>query len=361
MKQRQLAILAGITVVVGAAAAVSAYQRAAATLGTVASELLFPGLIDRVNDVATIEVKGADGTVVIQRKGEGWVMPDRGDFAVRFELVKQNLVTMAELKTVEPKTAKPDLHGRVEVEAVTEPKAKSKHMTLKDGDGKTIAEAVIGKKRYAPIGGKDMVYVRKAAESRVWLAEGVFDVRWPAPEWLVKEISGLPEKRWRHIVITQPDGEKAELGRKDTEQQNYDVLNSPDGRKAMPPGQVNSVASAFDFLNLDDVKPAKDLGETSPGATAEFKAFDGLVVRSKMLAKDGTNWTVFEAAIGETADGAPIADSVKEEADKLNAKWSGWAYRLPEYKQNFLSRKIEDLIEPRPKEERKDDESKTSG
>ena len=57
MKPQAFYILLGATVIVTSAAALTAWQRAAATLGSVAAETVVPGLINRVNDVATIEVK----------------------------------------------------------------------------------------------------------------------------------------------------------------------------------------------------------------------------------------------------------------------------------------------------------------
>src|SRR6185436_9503081 len=110
------------------------WQRAAATLGSIATETVLPGLINRVNDVATIDVVKGKDKVQVQKTAEGWVMPDRGGYPVKFEVVKQNIVTMGELKTVEPKTAKPDLHSRIEVEDPAGPDTKSAQMTFKDQD-----------------------------------------------------------------------------------------------------------------------------------------------------------------------------------------------------------------------------------
>src|SRR5688500_9695445 len=139
MKPRSFYILLGAAVIVTGAAGLTAWQRAAATLGTVATETVLPGLINRVNDVATIEVVKGKDKVQVQRTADGWVMPDRGGYPVKFEVVKQNIVTMGELKTVEAKTAKPDLHSRIEVEDPAGADTKSAQITLKDADGKQIA------------------------------------------------------------------------------------------------------------------------------------------------------------------------------------------------------------------------------
>ena len=367
MKPRAFYLLLGATVIVTSAAALTAWQRAAATLGSISSETVVPGLIDRVNDVATIEVVKGKETVTVQRGADGWVMPDRGGYPVKFETVKQNIVTMAELKTVEPKTAKADLYSRIEVEDPAGAESKSAQMTFKDKDGKVIASMIVGRKRYAPIGGKDMVYVRKPGDSRSWLAEGTFEIRTPAPEWLVREISGLKEERWKTLTFAHSDGSRAVMHRKDPPlgkdgkppandgmpQEVWEVEGRPADRNLKPPATVNSTASAFDFLNLDDVKPSKDVADGTLKATAEFLATDGLIMKSRLVDKGDASWAILEASTT-----AEAAQPIKDEAVALNKKLGGWAYKLPEYKQNFLSRKFDDLVEPVRVTEKKEEPPK---
>jgi hypothetical protein len=364
MKPRAFYFLLGATVIVTGAAVVTSWQRAAATLGAVASETVVPGLINKVNDVASIEVVKGKDQIKIQRTAEGWVMPDRGNYPVKFETVKQNIVTMAELKTVEPKTAKSDLYSRIEVEDPAGADTKSAQMTFKDQSGNVIASMVIGRKRYAPIGGKDMVYVRKPGDSRSWLAEGTFDLRTPAPEWLVKELSGIKDERFKTITFTHADGTKTVMFRKDDPNapkveskdgppEIWEVEGRPSDRNLRPPATVTSTASAYNFLSLDDVRPAKEVEDGTPKTSSEFVAFDGLILRSKMVEKGDATWTMFEASTTPEA-----IQAIKLEAEELNKKWKGWAYKLPEYKQNFLSRKFDDLVEPVRQTEKKEEEKK---
>jgi hypothetical protein len=362
MKPQSFYILLGATVIVTAAAGFTAWQRAAATLGTVAAETVVPGLINRVNDVVTIEVVKGKDAIKVERTAEGWAMPDRGGYPVKFETVKQNIVTMAELKTVEPKTAKPDLYSRIEVEDPAGADTKSAEMTFKDQHGNVIAAMVIGRRRYAPIGGKDMVYVRKPGDNRAWLAEGTFDIRTPAPEWLVKELSGIKDDRFKTLTFTHADGTRTVMFRKDDPNapkpesrdgppEIWEVEGRPTERNLRPPATVTSTASAYNFLSLDDVKPAREVEDGTPKTSSEFVAFDGLVLRSKMVEKGDTTWTMFEASTT-----AEAIQAIKLEAEELNKKWKGWAYKLPEYKQNFLSRKFDDLVEP--VREKKEEEPK---
>ena len=136
-------------------------------------------------------------------------------------------------------------------------------------------------------------------------------------------------------------------GPDDMPQEVWDVEGRPADRALRPPATVNSTASAFDFMNLDDVKPSKEVEDGTLKASAEFLATDGLIMKSRLLEKPDGNWAIMEASTTPEA-----AQGIKDEAVALNKKLGGWAYKLPEYKQNFLSRKFDDLVEaPQPKKE----------
>ena len=152
----------------------------------------------------------------------------------------------------------------------------------------------------------------------------------------------------RKDVVPDPKAEAPGL------QEQWEVEGRPADRALRPPATVNSTASAYNYLKLDDVRPAKEVEDGTPKATSEFLADDGLIMRSRMVEKGDATWTLFEAATTPEA-----AEAIKTEAAELNKKFAGWAYKLPEYKQNFLSRKFDDLVEPVRNTEKKDEEPKT--
>src|SRR5260370_10668448 len=78
---------------------------------------------------------------------------------------------MADLTLVEPKTQKADLYPRLDVE---EPgKGKSTLVSVKDKSGATLAELIVGKRRYDRLGaGNDGGDLRKPDDPPAWLARG---------------------------------------------------------------------------------------------------------------------------------------------------------------------------------------------
>ena len=101
------------------------------------------------------------------------------------------------------------------------------------------------------------------------------------------------------------------------------------------------------------MKPSKDVADGTLKAAAEFLATDGLIMKSRLVEKGDASWAILEASTT-----AEAAQPIKDEAAALNKKLGGWAYKLPEYKQNFLSRKFDDLVEPMRAAEKKEEPPK---
>jgi hypothetical protein len=101
------------------------------------------------------------------------------------------------------------------------------------------------------------------------------------------------------------------------------------------------------------VRKADGLAFAADADYAEYRSFDGLVVRAER-ARDGADiWMRFAArfepaaALDPLPEGAKLkpADDVAKEAAALNARTAGWAYRLPGYKIEYMTRSSADLVE----------------
>jgi hypothetical protein len=148
---------------------------------------------------------------------------------------------------------------------------------------------------------------------------------------------------------------------------NFAVENVPEGKELQWPGVGSGLASALQYLSLDDVQ--KSEGFDAAGATtAEFTCFDGMVVTAKTIEKDSKTWVALSARFDETQRAAPAGppppppaegetapetpkepelksiDDVKKEVDELNLKWSPWVYAVPGYNAANLRKKMSDLL-----------------
>ena len=79
MKTRSLIVLAVVAVVVAVVAVFAVQDRESGTRHRVVGERLFPGLIERINSVASMEVTQGEDRYTIVRDGDVWGLAEKGD------------------------------------------------------------------------------------------------------------------------------------------------------------------------------------------------------------------------------------------------------------------------------------------
>ena len=380
MKPRTLALLAIATLFFAVAAVVVNSRTPAYTSGT-GGQLVFPDLAKRINDAAKLIVQTADHKFTIERKDQGWVVADKYGYPAKFDFVKQDLVGLAQLKTVEAKTAEPSLYSRLEVEDVGQKGAKGELLTLEDAKGAVLASLILGKRHYGR--GSDQaieIYVRKPAEAQSWLARGTLDRNDDIKLWLERDVVALERDRVREVTVTPADDKPFTLSKEKPGEGDFTLAAVPPEDKTKSAYELNSVTGALGLLLLDDVLPAKDL---RPDAkllrTLEYKSFDGLVVDLALYEQDGKTWARIKAAYdpagamaapaepakatadkGEASKPAEAAaaaakpklksaEEVKKEAEKLNERGKDWAFGLASSDLVDLEKKFSDLVELKEK------------
>jgi len=112
-----------------------------------AGTLMFPALLDRVNDVTEVEVTSGGKTYRLAREDSGWVAPDRDGYPLDGDKVHQLLVGTAGLERIEPKTGNPELYVKLGLEDPTGEDADSVRYVLKAGDGNAVADIIVGRLR----------------------------------------------------------------------------------------------------------------------------------------------------------------------------------------------------------------------
>jgi hypothetical protein len=325
--------------------------------------ILFPGLADRLNDVASINLAGAEESFAIAKDKDGrWVMPTKGGYPVPLETVKQALVGMAELKPVEPKTANPELHSKLDLQDREAKDSKSLEVRLKDAAGKDIAVLLVGKKgSTATAATPGTLYVRKAGEAQAWLVSGRFEPDPKSVRWFDRDLVKVDRKRINLVIASKPDGSKLVVARETPQTDDFKPTNAPADAKTTSGGASNALGSALGYLSYDDVAPVSTV-DFAGAAKAEYRTFDGLVISVDVKEKDGKHWVKF-AAVQDTSIKAPEAkegekdkpktpDEVAKEVEAFNAKVKDWAYEVSKYKAEDFTKTLDDVIEKEKKDEK---------
>ncbi|MDX2017221.1 MAG: DUF4340 domain-containing protein [Planctomycetota bacterium] len=354
---------------------------------------LVAGLLERVNDAASITITGpgAAGTRVTElRRGDDgtWALllenTESGPrFPVRADKVRETLIALAEAQVREEKTSNPANYARLGVQDVDlnaqgaegEPGVpfRPRSIVVRDGKGAELASVIVGMQA-TQVGGAERAgsgragtFVRRAGNPTALLVEvergfgpGGLVVDVDPSVWLAREIANVERERIASVEIRrgENDAEAVRASRPD-EKTAALTLSVPEGKQSKGEGALSPLLSLFSLLTLDEVRPAKDemAGEV---VTTVGRTFDGLIVTVRQAKIEGAWWARVEAGFEDPASGAvgggegegvqarparKSAEEVRREAEKINARAKGWEFKLPEFKGNQLATKLSELLE----------------
>jgi len=358
-------------------------------------QVLFPAIKSRLNDLNTVTITDADGTITLQREAEGdsaagrWVSSGHDGYPADTGKLRQLLLALADAQKLEQKTADPELYGRL---GVADPREDGGSGVLVSARGDDAAVSVI----LGDTAQREFRYARLPDEEQSWLIDQNPDLPDDSTGWLLPEIVDIRADRIQSVVVRHADGEDVRIRKAHADAANFEVENIPDGRELRYPSVANGIAGVPGNLTLQDVRRGDLPGEDA--SAAEFTTFDGL----KLLVRVGSravepaaeddaaddeveHWITVEASAddavadapepgegeepseaaqpseGEAPEsGQPGADAEAaapgeeeageetpdphEEAARINDRVSGWTYRIADYKAEQLTRRLTDLL-----------------
>ena len=345
MPTRGLVVLAIVTVITVAASGIAVDKRYRQTvLEARGGEVVFPDLRGRTGGVAVIEVGRAGAAFALERRGNGWANAGLGGYPATVELVEAVLSGIADLRYLEPKTARAALYPKLGVEDAG-PGAGSTRLTLGDGDGGVLADLVVGKARPRTANtDRAGVYIRLPGRERAWLAEGTLDVHRGASGWSNREIVDIHARAIRSLTVRHADGEVVDLHRAGPDDRKLTLRNLPAGTSVAHQHEIDFMAGLLKGLSFVDARagPPSDPA-VAPGFEATVRTADHLRVtlRTGKRAEDGTLWAAIDAGV---AVGAEASDHARAEASRIASRFDGWLLKLPRRISDRLSIRLRDII-----------------
>ncbi|HUB97587.1 MAG TPA: DUF4340 domain-containing protein [Stellaceae bacterium] len=340
MQNQGLNALVAVAVVAAVAAIFVSREGTGAPADPLSGKPVLPGLAQDIGDISHVTLMQGGQKTTLVRQNTDWAVEERGLYPAQADKVHEALIGLAELTFVEPKTMKPDLYSRLQVEDPAKKDAKSILVTVSDGKNSLLGEIIAGKHLVDQLGGgNDGIYVRKPGDAQSWLARGTLDLAGDTKDWLQKPILDLPADQVKDVELDAPDGGKLGFARGKPADKFALTTPPPAGRTVKEDDDtLNQPAGALAGLELSDVAPAKDFAFPTTGLTqAKFDSFDGLTLSLTLGQKDGNDW----AKITATGTG----DAAKRAAD-LTQKLSPWVYEIPSFKAKLLETKMNDVLAP---------------
>ena len=336
-KKRNLATLGGATLLFVLLAVFAVWQQSTSLAPKFEQRPFFPGLTDRINQLGEVAITSKTGTTHIKLQQGKWVVVERNNYPADLGQLRLVAAGMADLTMLEPKTGRSDWFNYL---GLGDPAKAGDGIDVKlsDGSGKAMAEVVVGKSQgTADDLGRTSLYVRKPNETASWLTRGNLAPKPNAADWLDHNVVAIARHRLKGATISPPTGPGYSLARDSKDQQDFKMLDMPAGRSLSFEGSPDGVASAALGFTFDDVAKADqfDFGMAPQSVT---HTFDGLDIIVKIATKGQEHWATISAAA--------INPMMQAEADALNAKTGGWAYKLPDMKMEQMVATREMLLKP---------------
>lgn len=353
MSRKHFSWLLLATFLVGAVVLILPQQTAKDTAPE--SGRFLPGLEEQVNEISWLQLTTAGGRTVatLERKGDLWQVNEASGYRADWDKVRELLSGLAQARLVESKTANPKYYDRLGVEDVSLESAGGTMVSFAPETG--LSPVIVGNSAR----GRTGQYVRLADSESSALIDSVLNVPVDRSAWLETSIVDISDAEVVEVEITHPDGAVVKIVKASADDENFQLQNIPEGREAKSDWSVNALGNVLADLELDEVAARDDLDWDGAGRLYLLTA-DGLVIEVAMLERTGPEegsdsefWIQLEAQLFTTGIGAALEDEsaekdTRERASAINERVRGWAYRIPQYKYNAMSRRMEDLLKVNP-------------
>ena len=362
---RAVLILAALTLV--AVGAVLFVERGPDTTEP-GDAIVFPALLERVNAVARVRVTGNEGAFTLARDGDAWVVEEKERYPADPDRVHKLLIGAAGMKRVEPKTSNPERYPKLWLEDPSGEDARSVRFALEDASGSVLASWVLGDRRPSKSdASRTELYIRVADDPLAWLVEGSVPGGRHVIDWLDRRVARIDRERLRAAEVSHADGAVVAVSKSLPADSDFVLRDIPAGREADSQYRINDIGRFLEDLRFEDVAPASSLDFAgSVDKRVQVVTFDGLLVRLDSVMRDGDAWVRLRAEVDEALVETPGADAtasddesgaasgeapealrpldeVRAEAERLNARWQGWAYELPSFKRDYIAKRMDGL------------------
>lgn len=319
-----------VTAVTVVLAIVVLLDRGVSTFNPVDREPVFSELRDAPDSVQRLFVNSRFGEFTLVREGDDWIAPDRYDYPVESADIRRLVASLADMRYVERKTAKPERFPRLEVEDIEDVDSESILVQLYGPGNEVLADIIVGRPSARFFGGSSSgTYIREPGTNNVWLASGNVSVQQRLIPWLQRTIVSVPANTVASIALGSGDG-AVTLAKQSADDEQFSVAGGIGENEELDERAATGIGRALAKVELEDVKPRSELALPGDAGVAKVTTFGGLEVTVRLAQIDKKPWAVFDAAyVGDAGDDSDAAREARAKADEINARAGNWAYWVP--------------------------------
>ena len=320
--------------------------------------VFLPGAAAKVNDIEWLRLTSAGGVTIatLKREGPAWVVEEASGYRADWGRLKTLLSALSRAEVIETKTAIIEYYSRLGVEDVSSPQATGVMIEFSGDSG--LPALIIGKNAQ----GREGQYARLRDAAEAVLIDQRLDVPMEQSDWLDQMVIDIPDAEVVEVRINHPDGESIQANRASADDEDFLLQDIPEGMEVKSAWGVNGLAGALAALSLDYVVPEDDL-DWANAIRYSLLSADGLLVEAQLLAIETSAeaemvdepaqseyWLRLQAGLYTTALGSDVETvgdnkAAGTRAEVINSRTKGWAYHIPRYKFDSMTRRKDDLLQ----------------
>lgn len=316
------------------------------------NELLFPELLDAVNDVARLTTRHAGKSLSAELEGGRWVVPERGNYPANEDAIRKIIVAMAQIRKLQPMTRMPERYEKLGLEPPDDEDAYSVQISLENRTGESLGSVILGHRDPSKVDDNaNEIYVRRPQDPQTWRVESSVPHPTEPADLLALEVADIERDRVKRVEVRHGDGHEVIVSRARPDQEDFVLENLPEQTEVIYDWAINDVGRVLTNLELTDVRPVSEVSFGDQPLGIELITFDGLRVRMESVQTDEGQFARLEAGAAQPVEGlehrALLApDAVTEEIATLNRRWRGWAFTFSTYRYNTFTKPMGELVRP---------------
>ncbi|MBU6299959.1 MAG: DUF4340 domain-containing protein [Verrucomicrobia bacterium] len=278
-----------------------------------------------VNQITSVVMKDAKGSLTLEKKESGWVVAERAGYPADFKKLGEFLRTMYDLASVQKVEVGPSKFSRV---GLLDPADKAAGegqsatvVTFKKEKGEEVGSLWVGKEykkeERSQFGTFDSTagrYVRRGGSDEVYLvAEELREATIEPKDWINKDFFKVAKVK--SISRTVADAAKSWKLTRESDTADFTLVDAKKGEE-LDAAKVSSMKSAFSSPSFEDVLTGDKVPKPSE-ATILVETFDGFRYETKFGPKnDLGEYDMTVSVSGEFSTTRKAPEGEKEEDKK---------------------------------------------
>jgi hypothetical protein len=307
---------------------------------------LFPTLIKQREQIAKVIVQSHNRTLTLQKKDGAWSVLENNNYPVMTAKVDDLLFSLADLRVIEPKTARPEFHEQLDVNDVSEPQSNALLVTLQNAKGADVAKIYVGKRESIRLGEEfqEHIFIRRAGEDQTWLVQGVLPLSTDFKEWVEQPLLGIVDSdQVQRLTIDVPSVSNIVISKENPEQEDFIIetaqIKSVKGQ-TLDLDTVNTLPFDVAELEFDNVVgPDSANLDWANSVVATLDTFAGVRLALNVIKHDGK---VYAKVHASAAADAP--EAMQNTVKTYNASRQQWIYEVPKQFYNTITVSNNDFV-----------------